>query len=83
MVVQRGMEGVASYHVEKLQKAPAGHFYDVISNGLGRMYSYSSRINVEDRWRIVAYIRALQLSQSAKIEDVPEAARRQLQESAQ
>jgi mono/diheme cytochrome c family protein len=65
MVVQRGFLPPPSYHSDRLRQAPAGHFFEVMSNGFGRMFSYRSRIEPEDRWRIVAYIRALQLSQHA------------------
>ena len=60
-----------SYHTERLQKAPLGYFYDVITNGFGIMSDYSSQIQPRDRWNIVAYIRALQLSQNATKADVP------------
>ncbi len=60
-----------SYHIERLQKAPVGYFYDVISNGFGIMPDYASQITPQDRWNIVAYIRALQLSQNATKADVP------------
>jgi len=62
-----------------LRQAPAGHFFDVMTNGLGVMYSYSARVSPEDRWRIAAYIRALQLSQQATIADVPRGQRANLQ----
>ncbi len=51
--------------------APVGHFFDVITNGFGAMPSYASRVEPDDRWRIIAYIRALQLSESASVADVP------------
>ena len=60
-----------SYHIQRLQKAPLGYFYDVITNGFGIMPDYASQISPQDRWNIVAYIRALQLSQSATMADVP------------
>src|ERR1017187_6970338 len=60
-----------SYHIPRLQKAPLGYFYDVITNGFGIMSDYSSQIPPRDRWNIVAYIRALQLSQNASKADVP------------
>ena len=82
MVVQRGFPPPPSYHLERLVKAPAGHFFEVISNGYGAMYSYAARVAPEDRWAIVAYIRALQLSQHARLEDVPPAEREQLKEQA-
>jgi len=71
MVVQRGMKRPPSLHIERLQKAPPGYFFDVITNGFGAMYDYNDRIEPRDRWRIAAYIRALQLSQNAKPSDVP------------
>jgi mono/diheme cytochrome c family protein len=60
-----------SYHIERLQKAPLGYFYDVITEGFGIMSDYASQIPPRDRWEIVAYIRALQLSQNATRADVP------------
>jgi hypothetical protein len=71
MVVRRGFRQAASYHTERLIKAPIGHFFDVITNGYGAMPSYASRVEPDDRWRIAAYIRVLQLSENATIEDVP------------
>ncbi len=70
-VVQRGFRAPPSYHSERLRNAPAGHFFDVITHGLGAMPSYANQVEPEDRWAIIAYIRALQLSQHATIEDVP------------
>ena len=61
----------SSYHIERLRKAPLGYFFDVITNGFGSMPDYSSQIVPADRWAIVAYIRALQLSQAATAADVP------------
>lgn len=72
MIVRRGFRKPPSYHIDRLRQAPAGHFYDVMTHGFGAMASYASRIDVTDRWAIVAYIRALQLSQHAQIDDVPE-----------
>jgi hypothetical protein len=60
-----------SYHIPRLQKAPLGYFYDVMTNGFGIMPDYASQISPQDRWNIVAYIRALQLSPSASSADVP------------
>jgi mono/diheme cytochrome c family protein len=71
MVVRRGFRQAASYHTEKLIRAPVGHFFDVITNGFGAMPSYASRVEPDDRWRIAAYIRVLQLSENATINDVP------------
>jgi mono/diheme cytochrome c family protein len=71
MVVLRGFRQAASYYTDKLMKAPLGHFFDVMTNGFGAMPSYASRVEPDDRWRIVAYIRVLQASESAKLSDVP------------
>jgi cbb3-type cytochrome c oxidase subunit III len=60
-----------SYHIPRLQKAPLGHFFDVMTNGFGIMLDYSAQVSPRDRWAIVAYIRALQLSQNAARADVP------------
>jgi mono/diheme cytochrome c family protein len=65
MVVTRGLRQPPSYLDERLVEAPIGHFFDVMTNGYGAMYSYASRVAPDDRWRIAAYIRALQLSQNA------------------
>jgi hypothetical protein len=72
MIVQRGLKPPPSFHIDRLRQAPVGHFFDVMTNGYGAMYSYASRVSVADRWAIIAYIRALQLSQAATINDVPE-----------
>ncbi|MGH8799330.1 MAG: c-type cytochrome [Casimicrobiaceae bacterium] len=71
MVVRRGFPSPPSYHSDRLRNAPDAHYFGVITNGYGAMYSYADRIAPEDRWAIVAYIRALQLSQDARIDDVP------------
>jgi len=60
-----------SFHIARLQKAPVGYFYDVITNGFGIMPDYASQIPPQDRWDIVAYVRALQLSQNATMAEVP------------
>jgi mono/diheme cytochrome c family protein len=64
MIAQRGLTPPPSYHIDRLRTAPVGHFFYVITNGFGAMYSYAERVKPEDRWRIAAYIRALQLSQN-------------------
>ena len=71
IVVQRGFPPPPSYHIDRMRQAPVGHFFDVITNGDGSMYSYASRIEPEDRWRIAAYIRVLQLSEHSTVQDVP------------
>jgi mono/diheme cytochrome c family protein len=73
MIVQRGFLAPPSYHSDRLRQAPDGHFFEVITNGFGRMFSYRSRIEPADRWRIVAYIRALQLSQHAPASELTNA----------
>jgi mono/diheme cytochrome c family protein len=79
MIVQRGFPAPPSYHIDRLRNAPPGHFYDVITNGFGVMYSYASRVTPADRWAIAAYIRALQLSHYATLDDVPPEERTRLQ----
>jgi mono/diheme cytochrome c family protein len=71
MIVQRGFKKPPSYYEPRLMTAPVGHFFNVMTNGWGAMGDYSAQIPTADRWRIAAYIRALQLSQSAKSSDVP------------
>jgi mono/diheme cytochrome c family protein len=72
MIVQRGFRRPASFHIDRLRHAPLGYLFDVITNGFGAMPDYASQIPPQDRWRIVAYIRALQLSQNASQSDVPQ-----------
>ena len=79
MVVRRGYRRPPSYHDDRLRNAPIGHFMVVISNGFGAMPDYAAQINVEDRWAIVAYVRALQLSEHAAVGDVPTDQREKLQ----
>ncbi len=69
MVPQRGYRHPPSYHQDRLRKAPLGYFFDVMTNGFGAMPDYSMQITPRDRWNIVAYIRALQLSQNATSAD--------------
>jgi len=71
MVVQRGFRAPPSYHEDRLRNAPVGYFFDVMTNGFGAMQDYASQVPVADRWAIAAYIRALQLSQRATVDDVP------------
>jgi Cytochrome c. len=65
MIAQRGFPHPPSYHIDRLRKAADRHFFDVMTNGYGVMYPYADRVSPQDRWAIVAYIRALQLSQDA------------------
>jgi mono/diheme cytochrome c family protein len=71
MVVQRGYRVPPSYHLDRLRQAPAGHFVDVMTNGFGVMPDYRAQVSPDDRWRIAAYIRVLQLSQHATAADLP------------
>jgi len=73
MIVQRGFPHPPSYHIARLRTAPAQHFYDVITDGYGVMYSYAARVTPQDRWAIVAYIRALQTSRMVALADIPDA----------
>jgi mono/diheme cytochrome c family protein len=82
MVVQRGFPAPTSFHIDRLRSAPVGYFYDVVTNGYGRMQNYAAQISVEDRWAVVAYLRALQLSQNATPADVPAADRTRLDQGA-
>lgn len=81
MIVRRGFRRPPSFHVQRLQDAPVGHFFDVMTNGFGAMPSYRVQVPPADRWAIVAYIRVLQMSQRATIEDVPPDERAKLEES--
>jgi hypothetical protein len=79
MVVERGYRRPPSFHIDRLRNERAGYLYDVITRGFGAMPDYSAQIAVRDRWAVVAYVRALQLSQNATLADVPLAARGELQ----
>jgi hypothetical protein len=71
MVAMRGMKHPPSYHQDRLRQVPNGYIYDVITNGFGAMLGYSAQVAPRDRWAIVAYVRALQLSRNAKISELP------------
>jgi mono/diheme cytochrome c family protein len=79
MVVQRGYRRPPSFADERLRQAPIGHFFDVMTNGFGAMPDYAAQIRPTDRWAIAAYVRALQLSAHATIDDVPVAERGRLE----
>lgn len=78
MIVQRGFQRPPSYHIDRLRNASVGHFFSVITDGFGAMYPYGYRIPPRDRWAIIAYIRALQLSREGTIDNVPQAERPKL-----
>jgi mono/diheme cytochrome c family protein len=73
MIVRRGYRRPQSFHTDQLRGAPVGHFFDVMTNGWGAMPSYAPQVPVRDRWAIIAYIRALQLSQNQQAETAPPA----------
>ena len=79
MIVRRGYQAPPSFHSERLRQTEAGKFFQHITYGLGAMPDYAQQISPEDRWAIVAYIRALQLSQNARSSDLPEPERRRLE----
>ena len=79
MIPQRGYPTPPSYHIDRVRQAPVGYFFDVITHGYGVMYPYAARIEPGDRWAIAAYIRVLQTSRNARISDVPDLARSQLE----
>lgn len=82
MIPARGLRRPPSFHTATLRAATTGHFFDVMTNGFGAMPPYSAQISPRDRWAIVAYIRALQLSQNATINDIPAADRAKIDQPA-
>lgn len=78
MIVQRGLRRPPSYHIDRLRQVPIGYFYDIITNGFGAMADYSAQVAPRDRWAIAAYIRVLQYSQEASVNDVPPDQQKQL-----
>lgn len=81
-IVRRGYRHPPSYHIDRLRQVPNGYIYDVITSGFGAMPDYSAQIKPADRWAIVAYVRALQLAQNGKIDDVPSDRRGDLNQEA-
>ena len=81
MIVMRGFRRASSYHQDRLIKAPTSYFYDVITNGFGAMASYSDQLTPEDRWKVIAYIRALQLSQTLNYSELAEIDRKGVDEA--
>jgi mono/diheme cytochrome c family protein len=78
MIVRRGLRRPPSFHLDRLRQVPDGYLYDVMTNGFGLMPDYAAQVNPRDRWAIAAYIRVLQFSQQAALNDVPPDARAQL-----
>jgi len=81
MIALRGFRHPPTYHQDRLRNAPTSHFYDVMTNGFGAMPSYAEVVTPEDRWKIIAYIRALQASQNAKAGELTETDRQKLEEA--
>src|SRR3989475_5000228 len=81
MVAVRGMKHPPTYHQDRLRQVPNGYIYDVITNGFGQMLGYSAQVPPRDRWAIIAYLRALQLSRNAKAADLPAELREKLKQS--
>ena len=81
MIAMRGMKHPPSFHQDRLRQATNGYLYDVITNGFGAMYGYSAQVPPRDRWAIVAYERALQLSRDAKVTELPAELREKLNQS--
>src|SRR5215468_7311867 len=81
MIAMRGFRHPPTYHQDRLRSAPTSHFYDVMTNGFGAMPSYAEVVTPEDRWKIIAYIRALQASQNAKAGELAEHDRRELEKA--
>ena len=79
MIVKRGFPAPPSLHIERLRSAPTRHFYDVVTDGWGVMYSYADRVAPSDRWAIAAYIRVLQESRDADVASLPESVRESLE----
>ena len=78
MIVKRGLKQPPSFHQQRLRDIQVGHFFDVMTNGYGVMYSYASRVKVQDRWAITAYIKLLQRSQNLELGQLPAEDQRQL-----
>ncbi len=81
MVVQRGLRPPPSYHTDRLRQAPIGHFFEVITSGYGAMQDYAAQLTIEERWAIAAYIRALQLSQEARVAELPATDRQKIEQT--
>lgn len=81
IIVLRGYRRPESFHTDRLRKAAVGYYFDVMTRGFGAMPDYAPQLTPQDRWAIAAYIRALQLSQAATLEDVPAEERRRLEQT--
>jgi hypothetical protein len=74
MVVQRGYRQPPSFHIDRMKQAAPGYLFDVITNGFGAMPDYKAQIDARDRWRIIAYVKALQMSPGAAAPDAADSA---------
>jgi mono/diheme cytochrome c family protein len=83
MIALRGFRRPPSYHEERLRKAPSSYFYDVITNGFGAMSSYADQLTPEDRWKVIAWVRVLQLSQNANFIELPETDKQKITQAEQ
>ena len=81
MIVRRGFAPPPSFHIERLRAAPPGYFVEVITHGFGAMYSYNDRIGPEDRWKIAAYVKTLQLSQGVELASLPPEERQRVEQA--
>jgi mono/diheme cytochrome c family protein len=79
MIVKRGFHPPPSFHIDRLREAPVGQLFDTVTNGFATMSGYAIEISPEDRWAIIAYLRALQLSQHAQLSDLSEEERQKLE----
>lgn len=71
MIVRRGFTPARSFHDPRLRDAPAGHFFEVMTQGFGQMPSYANQLSEQDRWAVIAYIRALQFSRNVRLDQLP------------
>jgi hypothetical protein len=81
MIVRRGFTPARSFHDPRLRDAPAGHFFEVITQGFGPMPSYAKQLSEHDRWAVIAYIRALQFSRNARLDELPAEDREKMKET--
>jgi mono/diheme cytochrome c family protein len=81
MIVKRGFPRPQSFHSQRLKDAPVGYYYQVITNGFGAMYSYAERVTPEDRWRVAAYVRTLQIAQSQRYANLTDEQKKAVEES--
>jgi mono/diheme cytochrome c family protein len=81
MIVRRGFTPARSFHDPRLREAPAGHFFEVMTQGFGQMPSYANQLSEQDRWAVIAYIRALQFSRNVRLDQLPPEDRAKMKET--